>query len=245
MRKGIALVACVVVAQSTLEALHFFQIDARILFDANDDHSLGAFASAGAAACAAAGLLVLFAQRRRWLTLALAAALAVLAVDDVAAVHEAAARSLMQWSRVDAPDHWTAPFLLGPLLAFVALGLWLGPWPDRRSALTVRAGVAVLAGAVAFRVAGGLVLLLSSVDPGGRGREAAALAQQDIELLGWLLVALGVAGAVRRSLESPRTKLRPPSDQSKAAAALQGQVSSSARGPGPGIPRVGYERARP
>ena len=243
MRKGIALVACAVVAQSAFEALHFLGVDSRSLFDANDDRSLGAFASAGAAACAAAGLLVLFTVGRRWITLLLAAALVVLAVDDVAAVHETAARAVTQWSRIDAPDDWTAPFLLGPLLVFVVLGLWFAPWPERRSAGTVRAGVAVLAAAVAYRIAGGLVLLLSSVDPGRRAREGAALAQQDLELAGWLLVALGVVLAVRGSVRRARSRaqLRPPSDQSKAAAALQGQTASSVASPAPGIPRVGLD----
>lgn len=227
MRKGTALVACAVVAQSALEALHFFGVESRALFDANDDRSLGAFASAGTAGCAAGGLLVLFRLRGRWVTFLLAAALALLAVDDVAAVHETTARAVMKWSRIDAPDHWTVPFLLGPLLAFVALALWLGPWPNRRSARTVRAGVAVLGAAVAYRVAGGLVLLLSSVDSGRRTREAAALAQQNIELAGWLLVALGVLQAVRTARPQSRP-LRPPSDQSKAAATLQERLASSA-----------------
>jgi hypothetical protein len=132
----------------------------------------------------------------------LAAALAFLAVDDAAGLHERVTAATGTALGV----HWggdvlfLVPYL--PLLAFVAVALW---GAARHGGAAIRTGVALLAASTAIRLAGALALLAGATLHGWE-RRAAGAAIHDAELAAWLLLAAGLLAA-----QTARTSARTPS----------------------------------
>jgi hypothetical protein len=161
------------------------------LLDVSSDSGLDASLSLAAVALAAIALALAALRRPRGRArLAVAGAgLAFIAFDMATGLHE----RLSDAAAPAAVDHWPAAILYAPILAAVAVALWL------EGSVLARAAVACLGAAVAIRLVAGAVYLAVDYRPGDGAKEVAVAAQQALELAGWLLLAAAAIEILVRS----------------------------------------------
>jgi hypothetical protein len=191
---GVVLTVATVLLQSLLHAVNavFFGADVAVL-DANEEGTPATWASSVAvfAAALGAGLLALLQPGARLLLAVLAAVLAFLSLDDVAAFHERLNRF---------GEAWTVYAV--PLLALTFVLLWLVAGrlsrADRR---LVHLGLAFLAFAVVMETL--QRLWLDGYDEGTWVWELDTGVEEAAELAGWGLIATGLLAAVCSLVPSP------------------------------------------
>jgi hypothetical protein len=184
---GVALTAAAVLVQSLLHAINavFFGADVAVL-DANEEGTPATWASSVAvfAAALGAGLLALLQPTARLLLAVLAAVLAFLSLDDVAAFHERLNRF---------GEAWTVYAI--PLLALTFVLLWLvAGLVSRADRRLVHAGLAFLAFAVVMETL--QRLWLDAYEEGTWVWELDTGVEEAAELAGWGLIATGLLAAV-------------------------------------------------
>jgi uncharacterized membrane protein len=209
VRAGVVLAVLGVAAQSVgyLTSVVFFDGDVQAL-NADDDHSMWAWASSTAtfAAGFAVFLLALVAPVSRRL-LAFAALLAFLSLDDVLRVHERIGTTVREqvfglgegWGRL------TWPALYFPLLAIAFLTLWrLSDEAPKRGGRSVKLGLGLLVAAVATELVTAPLYIATDDDEGAVRRVQVTL-EEGAELAGWIVIATGLATlAVVRIAEAAR-----------------------------------------